>query len=89
MRSMTRLFPIHRHLMGDGVRETIKILREYVPFEVYEIPTGTNAFDWEVPKEWKPKSWALSRHRGGDDNEIIVDNNTGGPLSIDGRGYWL
>lgn len=49
---MERLFPIHRSITGDGVRETLRIIGEHVPLEMHEVPTGTPAFDWEVPREW-------------------------------------
>lgn len=49
---LRRLFPICRSITGNGVRETLSILREYVPLKVHEVPTGTKAFDWTVPKEW-------------------------------------
>lgn len=47
-----RLYPICRSITGDGVRQTLKILREYVPLVTHEVPTGTPVFDWEVPREW-------------------------------------
>jgi aminopeptidase-like protein len=49
---VTRLYPICRSITGNGVRETLAILREQVPLEVHEVPTGTQVFDWTVPKEW-------------------------------------
>ena len=47
-----RLYPICRSITGEGVRQTLEILSEYVPLAVHEVPTGTPVFDWEIPKEW-------------------------------------
>ena len=48
-----RLFPICRSLTGNGFRESLRILMKGLEnFHTYEIPTGTQVFDWTVPKEW-------------------------------------
>jgi len=49
---ISRLFPICRSITGNGVRETLEILKEYIPLTINEVPTGTEVFDWTVPKEW-------------------------------------
>ncbi|MCH9739650.1 MAG: DUF4910 domain-containing protein [Epsilonproteobacteria bacterium] len=50
------LFPINRSLTGDGVRETLSILKREIPdLSILEVPTGTQCFDWTVPKEWNCK----------------------------------
>lgn len=47
-----RLYPVCRSITGDGVRQTLEIVAEYLPLEVFEVPTGTQVFDWTVPQEW-------------------------------------
>ncbi len=50
-----KLWPINRSITGDGIRETLSILKhDYLPnLSIKEIPTGTAVLDWTVPKEWK------------------------------------
>jgi aminopeptidase-like protein len=47
-----RLYPICRSITGNGVRETLSIVKEIVPLEMVEVPSGTKVLDWEVPEEW-------------------------------------
>lgn len=49
---LRRLFPLPRSLAGPANRSTLAAVKEIAPIEVLEIPSGTRAFDWEVPKEW-------------------------------------
>ena len=49
----TEIFPICRSIMGNGVRKTFEILKREAPeLTLYEVPTGTEVFDWTIPKEW-------------------------------------
>lgn len=47
-----RLFLLNRSLTGNGVRQTFDILKEVIDFDITEVPSGTKALDWIVPKEW-------------------------------------
>ncbi len=49
-----RLWSIDRSITGNGVRETLGIINEILPsLEIHEIPSGTQVYDWTVPREWK------------------------------------
>jgi aminopeptidase-like protein len=49
---MRALQPICRSITGNGVRQTLELISARAPLQVHEVPTGTAAFDWEVPREW-------------------------------------
>jgi aminopeptidase-like protein len=46
------LYPICRSITGNGVRETLRLVGQHIPLQTHEVPTGSRAFDWEVPVEW-------------------------------------
>ena len=48
-----KLFPITRSITGDGVRETLLIIKKYIKsLKIRKIPSGTKVFDWKIPPEW-------------------------------------
>lgn len=49
---IAELYPFCRSLTGDGVRETLAVLGGHISLSISEVPTGTQVFDWTVPKEW-------------------------------------
>ena len=66
---VSQLYPICRSITGNGVRETLKLLQEHIPLKIAEIPTGTEVFDWTVPKEWNIRDAYIKNLKG----EKIVD----------------
>ena len=47
------LFPINRSLTGEGVRDTLDIVKRELPgFVIHSVPSRSRAFDWTVPDEW-------------------------------------
>ena len=48
------LWPLNRSITGEGLRQTLRIIQKELPeLEIFEVPSGTQVFDWVVPKEWK------------------------------------
>jgi aminopeptidase-like protein len=48
------LFPICRSLTGKGVTDTLAYLEKLLPnLSINQLPSGTKAFDWELPQEWE------------------------------------
>ena len=69
------LFPICRSLTGEGNRQTLNYLKQIVPsLNTHEVPTGTKAFDWNVPDEWTIRGGHITDPEG---NKVVdfADNN--------------
>ena len=46
---MEELWPICRSITGDGVRETLKIIKNKISdLKIIEVPSGTKCFDWKI-----------------------------------------
>lgn len=64
-----KLYPICRSITGNGVRQTLNLIKEIIPLEIIEIPTGTKVLDWTIPKEWNIKDAYVKNSSG----EKIID----------------
>ena len=68
------LFPLHRSITGEGLRKTLKYLKNKVPeMKIHSIKSGQKVFDWKVPKEWKILQGYISNTAG---NKIIDYKNS-------------
>ena len=66
---IAELYPICRSITGNGVRETLSRIGHHIPLTIREIASGTQAFDWTVPKEWNILDAYVKNSRG----ERIID----------------
>ena len=63
------LFPICRSITGNGLRETLCRIQQRIPITLVEVPSGTQVFDWTVPREWNIRDAWVANSRG----ERVVD----------------
>jgi aminopeptidase-like protein len=68
-RLIADLYPICRSITGNGLRETLRAVGKPVPLTLREVPTGTQVFDWTVPKEWNIRDAYVKNSRG----ERVID----------------
>lgn len=61
---MQDLFPLCRSLTGQGVRDSLRRLQQVADFDIVEIESGTQAFDWTVPEEWNIRQAYLETSDG-------------------------
>lgn len=66
------LFPLPRSITGDGYRKSVKILSQFIPFQIERVASGSKIFDWTVPKEWVIKNAYLIDPNG---NKILDFKN--------------
>jgi len=66
---VSELYPICRSITGDGVRDTLRRIGAHVPLEITEVPSGTQVFDWTIPREWNIRDAFIKNSRG----QRIVD----------------
>ncbi len=64
-----RMYPICRSITGNGVRETLAIIREHIQIDIHEVPSHTKVFDWTVPREWNIRDAYIKNEKG----ERIID----------------
>ena len=66
---VAEIYPICRSITGRGVRETLRAIGEHIRLDVHEVPSGTQVFDWVIPREWNISDAYIKNERG----EKVVD----------------
>jgi aminopeptidase-like protein len=66
---IVNLYPICRSITGEGIRQTLRTVQGYIPLEMYEVPSGTQVFDWTVPPEWNIRDAYVKDSQG----ERVID----------------
>jgi aminopeptidase-like protein len=68
-RLIAELYPICRSITGNGLRKTLNRIKEHIPLEIHEVPSGTPVFDWTVPNEWNISDAYVKNSKG----ERVID----------------
>jgi aminopeptidase-like protein len=64
-----RLYPFCRSITGNGIRRSLRVVREMVPLALREVVSDTQVFDWFVPDEWNIRDAYIMNESG----ERLVD----------------
>lgn len=67
---LDRLWPLCRSIAGPAYRESLNMIRQYMPMRTIAYPSGMTVYDWTVPQEWKLKRGFLIGPNG-----VIADSN--------------
>ena len=63
------LYPLCRSVTGNGIRQTLETLKRTIPLRMHEVPSGTQVFDWTVPREWNIRDAYVKNAKG----EKVID----------------
>src|SRR6266849_507806 len=63
------LYPICRSITGEGIRQTLRMIGDRIPLQISEVSSGTQVFDWTVPKEWNIRDAYIT----GPDGNCVID----------------
>ena len=66
------LYQICRSITGPGIRKSLNLIKKKIPqLRIKSIKSGTNVFDWKIPKEWIiKKAYVID-----EDNNILINFN--------------
>ena len=66
---VSELYPICSSITGNGLREILRRIGQRIPLQIHEVPTGTQVFDWTVPREWNIRDAYVCNSSG----EKVID----------------
>ena len=64
-----RLFPLLRSITGAGLEESLEVMAERMPLEIFGVASGVRVFDWETPPQWTCRAARLT----GPDGTVVCD----------------
>ena len=76
MQWVKALFPKHRSITGDGIKESLSYFENINPeFKRVKFKSGTKVFDWKIPLEWNIKDSYIQHLKTGKKFSEFKKNN--------------
>lgn len=49
---LSKTTKLNRSIVSDDFEETLRVINQRIPLNIFRFPTGTRCFDWILPKKW-------------------------------------
>ena len=68
---LNKFIESNRTLLSDSNENFFDLLKEFIPVNVHRFKSGTESFDWKIPKKWKVNRGVIKNSKG----KTIIDSS--------------
>ena len=72
MKLLNKLYKLKRTLISDDNEVALSIIGDFIPLEIHRFKSGTQCYDWTIPKKWIVNKGVLKDLKG----NTVIDFKT-------------